>query len=136
MGPIRVVYDTNVLVSAIGFYGKPWQCLLLAFVGDVEMVTSEAALAEFSRVLQYDRLPFTEAEQTLFPELLRHEATVVEPDLALTVVDDDPDDDAFLECAVAADADYLLSGNDHVRDIGDVRGVEILRPAEFLERYS
>ena len=63
MGSIRVVYDTNVLVSAIGFSGKPWESIVLACVGDVEMVTVDVALDEFERVLGYDRLPFTESER-------------------------------------------------------------------------
>lgn len=136
MGSISVVYDTNVLVSGIGFGGKPWRCLLLSFVGGVEMVTSEQALDEFERVLGYDRLPFTTAEQRTFPELLRREATVLDPDVNVREIHDDPDDDVFLECAVAGGVDYLVSGNDHVLDVETFRGVEIVTPDEFLDRYS
>ena len=93
MGSLRVVFDTNVLVSAIGFGGKPWDCLVLAFVGDVEMVTADAAIEEFERVLGYDRLPFTETEREQYPTLIREEATVVDPDESVQVIDDDPDDD-------------------------------------------
>lgn len=136
MGSLAVVYDTNVLVSGIGFYGKPWESLLLAFVGDVEMVTSAEALSEFRRVLGYEHLPFSEEERSVFPALIRREATIVDPDVDLAVVDEDPDDDKFFECAVGAGADFLLTGNDHVRGVGEFRGVKILRPAEFLARHS
>jgi len=136
MGTLRVVFDTNVLVSAIGFGGKPWECLVVAFVGDVEMITAPAALAEFERVLGYDRLPFTEAEREQYPALLREEATVIEPSRSFRVVDDDPDDDLFLEIADDADAAYLVSGDPHLASVGRFRGIDIVTPATFLERID
>ena len=133
MGSLRVVFDTNVLVSAIGFGGKPWNCLVLAFIGDVEMVTADAAIAEFERVLGYDRLPFTEAEQEQYPELIRTEATVVDPDTSVQVIDDDPDNDLFLEIALESEADYIVSGDPHLTELGSFRGLDIVSPSEFLE---
>lgn len=87
MGPLPVVYDTNVLVSGIAFGGNPWRCLVAVFVGDVELVTSEAALAEFERVLGYDHLPFTPVERERYPVLLQEEATVIRPDESVEAVD-------------------------------------------------
>ncbi|MCH7661097.1 MAG: putative toxin-antitoxin system toxin component, PIN family, partial [Euryarchaeota archaeon] len=63
-------------------------------------------------------------------------ATLVEPEEELQVIDADSDDDVFLECAVEADADYIISGDTHLTDLGSFRGIEILRPAEFLERLA
>lgn len=132
MGSLAVVFDTNVLVSGIGWGGKPWECLLLAFIRDVEMVTSEAALDEFERVLGYEHLPFTTEEQRRYPELIRYEATVVTPSEAIEEIDDDPDDDTFLEIAVEADVDYIVSGDPHLKDLGQFRGIDIVSPDEFL----
>lgn len=134
MGSLGVVYDTNVLVSAIGFGGKPWESLVLSFVGDVEMVTAEAAIEEFERVLGYDRLPFTETEREQYPALIREEATVVEPNESLQVIDDDPDDDLFLEIALEAEAEYIVSGDPHLTDLSEFRGIDIISPSEFLEQ--
>ena len=50
----------------------------------------------------------------------------------LEAVEDDPDDDKILECAVAGNADYIVSGDSHLLDIEEHRGVEILSPDEFL----
>lgn len=133
MGTLRVVYDTNVLVSGIGFGGKPWECLVLAFVGDVEMVTADAAIAEFERVLGYDRLPFTDAERNQYPTLIRKDATLVEPSRSFQVIEDDPDDDLFLEIAVETDAEYIVSGDPHLTALGQFRGVDIVTPDEFLD---
>lgn len=59
------------------------------------MVTSDAALDELERVLGYSRLPFTDEEQTRYPELLRYEATIVDLTEDIEKIDDDPDDDEF-----------------------------------------
>ena len=134
MGTVGVVFDTNVLVSAIGFGGKPWECLVVAFMGEVEMVTAEAAIDEFERVLGYDRLPFTETEHDRYPALIRDEATLVDPGQSVEVIEDDPDDDLFLEIALEADAEYIVSGDPHLTALGAFRGVDIVRPAAFLER--
>ncbi|MEF8825959.1 MAG: hypothetical protein V5A27_06420 [Halapricum sp.] len=68
MGSIAVVFETNVLVSGIGWGGKPWESLLFAYIRDVEIVTSEDALDEFERVLGSTHLPFTNDEQRRYPE--------------------------------------------------------------------
>ncbi|WP_318567231.1 putative toxin-antitoxin system toxin component, PIN family [Salinigranum marinum] len=134
MGQIAVVFDTNVLISGLGFGGKPKECIDLAVMGDVQMVISEDALDEFRRVLTYDRLPFDEEEQRTLPdELIRLTgAKVINPEVSVEVIEDDPDDDVFLECALAAGADYIVSGNDHLLDENPFRGIKIVEPAEFL----
>jgi len=136
MGSIRVVFDTNVLVSAIGFGGKPWECLVRALVGDIEMITAASALNEFERVLGYDRLPFTDAEQEQYPDLLRAEATVIEPSESFRVINEDPDDNQFLEIAVDGDAAYIVSGDPHLTSVGRFRGIDIVTPATFLDRVD
>ncbi|SEL88587.1 putative toxin-antitoxin system toxin component, PIN family [Haloferax larsenii] len=134
MGQVTVVFDTNVLISGLGFGGKPKECIDLAVMGDVQMVISEDALDEFRRVLTYDRLPFDEEEQQTLPDdLIRLTgAEVINPEVSVEVIEDDPDDDVFLECALAAGADYIVSGNDHLLDEHPFRGIKIVEPAEFL----
>lgn len=136
MGAVRVVFDTNVLVSAIGFGGKPWECLVVAFIGEVEMVTAEAAIDEFERVLGYDRLPFSETERERYPALIRDEATLVDPSQSFEVIADDPDDDLFLEIAVEADAECIVSGDPHLTDLGQFRGIDIVTPSTFLDQSN
>ena len=136
MGAVRVVFDTNVLVSAIGFGGKPWECLVVAFMGEVEMVTAEAAIDEFERVLGYDRLPFSETERERYPALIRDEATLVDPSQSFEVIADDPDDDLFLEIAVEADAECIVSGDPHLTDLGQFRGIDIVTPSTFLDQSN
>lgn len=133
MGEIGVVFDTNVVVSAFGFGGTPLDALLTAITLEaVQLYASESTLQELSRVLAYERLPITDSERTRILDLLRREATVVSSTVDVEVVDRDPDDDAFLECASAADATYVVSGDDHLHDVGTFRDIEIVSPGEFL----
>ena len=133
MGAVTVVFDTNVLVSALGFGGTPLDALLAGWT-DHRPVASEQTLAELDRVMRYERLPFTHEDRQQYLRLLRREFELVAPTRDVDVIEADPDDDAFLACGLAADADFLVSGDDHLLDLGSYRGIEIVTPAEFLSR--
>ncbi|WP_436911072.1 putative toxin-antitoxin system toxin component, PIN family [Halosimplex marinum] len=134
MGPVTVVFDTNVLVSALGFGGKPLAALVRALDdSEIDVVASEPTLAELGRAMEYDRLPFTERDRELFLTILRRETEIVTTAETVDAVERDPDDNAFPECAVASDADFLISGDDHLLDLGAFRGTDIVSPAGFLE---
>ena len=136
MGPVGVVFDTNVLVSALGFGGTPLEALIRAFEDDVQLVVTSETLAELDRVMQYDRLPFTGDERKQYLEILRNEAEVVTELPELAVVERDPDDDMFLACAVGGNCQYVVSGDDHLLALESFRGVEIVSPASFLDRVD
>ncbi|MCR4375307.1 MAG: putative toxin-antitoxin system toxin component, PIN family [Acidobacteria bacterium] len=129
----RVVVDTNILVSAIQFGGKPKQLLDLAADGQVDLALSEAIIAETLRVLKdkFRRTPEWLAETD---RQLRIIARRVEPTESLHVIDADPTDDRFLECAVAGEADVIVSGDSHLLSLGSFRGISIQRVADFLGR--
>ena len=132
MGATRVVFDTNVLVSALGFGGPPLAALLRVFDADVQLLASRETLDELDRVMRYDRLPFTVSERKQYLRILRDEVELIRPDADIDAVARDPDDNMFLECAVDGEAQHLVSGDDHLRDLGSFRDVRILSPAAFL----
>lgn len=135
MGTLAVVFDTNVLVSALGFGGTPFDALLRAVAAeDIELIASEGPLDELDRVMRYDRLPFTDADRERYLAILSREAEFVVPETSVDVIDRDPDDNAFLECAIAGDAEYLVSGDDHLQDLGSFRETDVVSPAEFVEQ--
>ena len=131
-----VVLDTNVLISALGWNAKPEACLELVLEGRLEGAISPAILEERDRVMAYPRFAFTEDEKHAFVEIVVAAFHVVEPTVDLAVVDDDPDDDAVLACAVAADADYVVSGDAHLQDLGSFRGIDVVEPATLLARVD
>jgi putative PIN family toxin of toxin-antitoxin system len=128
----RVVADTNILVSAVQFGGKPKQLLDLARDGQVDLAISEAIIAETLRVLEdkFDSAPgwLTETDRQL-----RVFTRLVQPTESFHVIEADPTDDRILECAVAAEAEVIVSGDTHLLSLGSFRGIPIQRVAEFLD---
>jgi putative PIN family toxin of toxin-antitoxin system len=108
----RVVADTNVLVSALQFGGKPKLLLDLATDGQIDLAISEAIIAETVRVLKdkFHRAPEWVAEAD---RQLRVITRFVQPTESIDVIEADPTDDRILECAVAADAEVIVSGDTH-----------------------
>ena len=134
---MRVVVDTNVVVSRyLVPQGKPARILSHWEEGDFDLLVSEPILDECRRVLRYDRLRARHGmndaaiEQVIVG--LRTFATMVVPRQAIRAVDSDPDDDKFLECAVAGGAEFVVSGDRHLLDLGSYQGIQILPPAAFL----
>ena len=138
MGSVGVVYDTNTIISAYGFDGKLETAIKIGFHDEVAVYVSEETLTELTRVLRYEHLKFTENEQEEIPSEFCEltDAETLSPTVDLNVVEDDPDDDKFVELAVEADAEYIVSGDDHLQDLDEFDGIDILSPAEFIDIVS
>lgn len=134
MGSLTVVLDTNTIISAIGWGGKPWECLRLCLQDDVDFVGSDDTIGELHRVMGYEHLPFSDTERVLYPLFLAYAMRVVRPTKAVQAITADPDDDKFLEVALEANADCIVSGDTHLLDLGAFREVEIYSAREFLHR--
>jgi putative PIN family toxin of toxin-antitoxin system len=135
MGERSVVYDTNTIISALGFDGSPQIALFIGFTRGWDMYFSEEILTEVERVMGYDKLPITEETADLFLTIMRDEGIRVEPDVSVGA-SDDPDDNKFLECALEADARYLVSGDRDLLDLDEFRGVDIVDASGFLDRQA
>ena len=138
---MRIVLDTNVLISALVFAkGTPAQLLARCQAGELELLVSPDILAEIRRVLAYPRirkrLHYSDEQIDAFVALLAQEATVITPAVQVQAIPDDPDDDKFVELALAGSAPYIVSGDDHLLKVGQVQGVTILKPAEFLALWQ
>ena len=108
---IRVVIDTNILVSALlQPEGLPAAVLMLALSGEAELCVSDAVFAEYDEVIRRPHLkrPPDVIEGTL--QSIRKLGQWVKPSVRVTDCTD-PDDNVFLECAQAGEADYLVTGN-------------------------
>lgn len=134
---MRVVLDANQFVSAVLVsHGHPAQILKAWREGRFELVVSPPILAEVRRVLLYPRLQrkhgWSEAEVDTFLDRLRAAARIVPGQLDLRVVPEDPTDDKYVSCTVEAGAEYIVSGDEHLKSLGEYQGVRILAPAAFL----
>ncbi|MFA5861801.1 MAG: putative toxin-antitoxin system toxin component, PIN family [Candidatus Thermoplasmatota archaeon] len=131
---VRVVADTNILVSAVIAAGKPRVFLQRCIAGDVTLVTSPFILGEFAEVLQRPKFKMGAEEVRRALTALAETAEIIEPRSTFRVVHDDPDDDAVLHVAHDGHADFIVSGDKHLLDLKEFEGRPILTVAEFLAR--
>jgi hypothetical protein len=134
---IRVVLDTNVLVSGLLFGGIPEKLIGLCKSGHVQAVMSREMVDEFLRVLTYPKFQLSEAEiqYLLYIQVIPHvEMITARP--SPVVIRDDPSDDMFLRCAVAGHARYIISGDRHLLNLKTYRRIKIFSPADFLSIES
>ncbi len=129
---IRVVLDTNIIVSALlQPLGPPAQVFLLALGDTAQMCVSGGIFAEYEEVLRRPRLRRTEETVLSALETIRMKAFWVKPPDPVRACSD-PDDDVFLECAQASGASYLVTGNARDFPLRWV-GAEGVTPRHFLE---
>ena len=133
---IKVVLDTNVFVSSF-FGGNPRRVLNLWKAGEVTLCLSRSIVDEYLEVLQ--RLGLQDERELgelldVFARGLHVVFTAKTP--KLHVVEDDPDDNKFIECAVALKADFIISGDKAITAIKDYMGIKILSPKEFISAFK
>jgi uncharacterized protein len=131
---IRVVLDTNVLVSALLFGGKLNRLVARWKSGDIAPVFSRATFDEFRRVLTYPRFSLTESEiRFLIEDEVLPYFDVVESCENIQGVCRDPWDDIFLSCAVTGGVDAIVSGDKDLLDMGCFREIPIISVRDFLK---
>ena len=130
---LRVVLDTNVLVSAFNFAGTPSRIVRLLLQGEIDWFVSPFILQELYRVLT-DKFLWEEERAQRALRLIRDVATELDPPRGVSVIRDKDDDNRILECTLHANAHHLVSGDRrHILPLHEFRGVSIITPAEFLE---
>lgn len=137
---MRIVLDTNVVVSALIWGGTPYRLIQAAADGDIELCTSPALLIELRDVLGRAHLASRLAQQRssigqaigFYVEL----AISVSPLATLRVVPGDADDDHVIAAALAARAELIVSGDRHLLSMGSHEGMRIVNAAEALVRIG
>ena len=130
---IKVVADTNVYISAILFGGNSEEIRKLARDGEVELLISEAILAEIAGVLKRKFHWFDWQISEVIKDI-RAITTLITPILTLSVIKEDESDNRVLECAAEGQAGFIISGDvHHLQPLEEYRGIRILSPADFLE---
>lgn len=135
---MRIVLDTNVIVSAALSPHAPPARIHEAWVqGRLELLVSPLLLVEYRRALAYDRVRerHQKSERQLDALVQDYElgGVLVDPDVSLSVITVDPDDNRVLECAVAGAATHIVSGDLHLLDLRVYQEIPILEPRAFIE---
>jgi putative PIN family toxin of toxin-antitoxin system len=128
---MKIVCDTNVLVSGILFRGHPRRILLLAAQGRLTNVTSPALLREAETVLSRPKFGLRPSQVASILALFRDTFDIVYPGESVTAILDDPADNRVLETAGAAAADVIVSGDQHLLRLKEWRGIRVLSPADL-----
>jgi len=130
---MKVVVDTNVLVSGVFFGGMPSRILEAWREKRTDVVVSPDILEEYRRVGEHLETQFTDVSLAPFLALLVMNAEINEPPDLPEQVSRDSDDDKFIACALAGDCHVIISGDKDLLSISGYRGVKVVAPREFLE---
>ncbi|NCO67324.1 MAG: putative toxin-antitoxin system toxin component, PIN family [Nitrospirae bacterium] len=129
---LRVVLDTNVLVSALLFKGKLSKIVDLWERGRIIPLISRETFDEFKKVIAYPKFSLTASEiRTIIEENILPFFEVVEANEVIKDACKDRDDDKFLSCAVSARAAYLVTGDTDLLVMKNFKGVKIITPRDF-----
>lgn len=138
---IKACLDTNVFVSGtISSSGAPFEILEALRNREFTLLTSNEIIAEISKVLNYPKiknafsLTDEEIEKSLL--LLGKYSQITPGELKLEVITEDPSDNIFLACAVEGKADFIISGDNHLLQVGTYQRIQIITPREFIKQLK
>lgn len=134
---MKVVFDTNIVASATFWRGKPFDCMVAWAEGKCEAVVSPAILAEYHETIEELRADYPSRTPVEWADALAESALLVFPADRVRGVTSDPDDEMFLECALAGEVDYIVTGDKkHLLPVREYEGIKIVDAAEFLSMVT
>ena len=132
---MRIVLDTNVLVSGVFFGRLPVRILRAWRDGDIQLVLSAEILEEYQRVGHLLAGRYSGVDLEPFLALLAVHAELVRAPALLRLVCADPDDDKFLACAMAGGVGVIVSGDEDLLEQSGWNGIRVLRPRQFTDEF-
>lgn len=135
MGKKKIVIDTNIYISSLGWGGNPKKIIDLAIKGEFEIIISKRQVDEIRTVLDYPKFGFTERQKQKFIEILLEIATIIETK-EIKGVSDDPKDNIILEAANEIKIDYIITGDDDLLRLKEYKGAAILNAVDFLSLFT
>lgn len=133
---MRIVVDTNVLVSATFWEGDSFRILEMAEKSEIDIILSKEILKEYIDVLGYKEIKDKVGKKNLNVryaiEKIISMCKFVEPITKINLIKEDTKDNMVLECAITAKAKYIVSQDRHILKIRTYKGIQILSPGEFI----
>jgi putative PIN family toxin of toxin-antitoxin system len=137
---IKVVYDTNIIMSGYIWEGNERRCIKKVEENKVMLFLSEEIILEIYNVAKRGKFSDIIKEVKLTPDMLVRKildmSEIVESKRRTDVVLEDPKDIKFIECAIAAKAPYIVSGDSHLLKLKKFEEIEIVTSKEFLSRIK
>ncbi|MXX11132.1 MAG: putative toxin-antitoxin system toxin component, PIN family [Nitrospira sp. SB0677_bin_15] len=132
---MKVVVDTNVLISGIFFDGPPARILEAWLHGQLVFVVSHEILEEYFEVCERLSLRYPNIEITQILILIVQNCHIVDPLPLPEPASHDADDDMFIACALASATQTIISGDSDLLTISGYENVQIITPREFVNRH-
>ncbi len=132
---MRIVLDTNVLMSAVFFSGIPGQIIEAWKAGRLTVVVSPDILEEYRTVAEILGRQYGIQEAGELRSFLAVAAELIEAPALPAAVSRDSDDDKFLACALFGRAAAVVSGDDDLLSLGSWQGIKMLSPREFVDTH-
>ncbi len=133
MKTLKVVLDTNVFVSGIFFTGPPYKIIRAWQDNLIQIAVTEEIIEEYIRVIKALSVKFENINLGSILETLLIEAELVPSYSFKEAVCEDPDDDKFITCAIAAKSRLIVSGDKHLLNIGKFLNIQIVTPRYFVD---
>ena len=127
--PVKAVLDTNILISALVYGGKPKQILELTLSQRIKAFISNPILSEFVDVL-LRKFHYSESQVYVLERKIKESFRVVYPTLSVSILEDEPDN-RVLEAALTAGADFIVTGDKELLNLNSFRSIKILSAADF-----
>ncbi len=132
---MRIILDTNVLVSGIFFSGPPSRILDAWRDKKLQLVISTDILAEYQRVAVILGEKYSQVDLRPVLDLLTVNSDIIMAPPLLENVTADPDDNMFIACAMASDTKLIVSGDKHLLEIDGYEDIKVLKPRQFINAY-
>ncbi len=129
---MRILFDTNNLISAAIAKGKPRKLLLKALANEFEFISSNEMLGELENVIGRPKFRLSSFEKYKFVNTVRKTAEIVKVRSSFDVVKDDPDDNKILNAAYDGKVDYIVSGDSDLLSLKEFKGIKIVTASEML----
>ncbi len=130
---IKIVLDTNVLVSGLLSTRSNPALLLDAAGNDYSLFISKDMLIELEDVISREKFGFSGEKINSAIEAILSFSEVVNPEIKLDVVKSDPDNNKILECAIACGASYIVSGDKHLLNLKEYGNIKIINPKDAID---
>jgi len=132
---MKIVLDTNVFISGIFFHGPPAQILDAWKKSKIQIVLSKEIIDEYQRVAKALAEKFPEIDISSIIDLIAIHAEIFETEGIEVFACEDPDDNKFIECAIASKTKLIVSGDKHLLKISGYREIVVHNPRNFVDLY-
>ena len=128
---MKIVLDTNIFISGIFWRGSSNKVILNWKEGKFALIASLGTISEITKVLKDFKIRLPDEMIREWIDLIVRNSIIVEPKEKISIVKDDPKDNIFIETAVAGNADYIITQDNHLLKLKEFRRVKVITPEEF-----